>query len=224
MKILAIAITLFVAVPAHAAEKAWYQGCPASIKNSYECAQYIERGALKKDTDLVSREADALVFKLYNGQTTKLVDDSKTADGTLHYNLSEVYRDIGYALVHGQYYEGSTYLLVNLGTGQVEDINGRPVVSPAKAYLASTNSGGISGYTKSIVKIYRLTKPHLTLEWSTTEWDPSDPKWITDSKLMLFKNVFSEELSRKHQHSDDWYIKEKISIELKSGQWTIGKP
>ncbi len=39
-------ITLY-AVSAHADEKLWYTRCPATIKNSHECAQYIERAILK---------------------------------------------------------------------------------------------------------------------------------------------------------------------------------
>ncbi len=58
---------------------------------------------------------------LENGETKILVNKCQTADDTLYYNLSDVYRDIGYALVHGQYYEGSTYFLVNLRTVRKND-------------------------------------------------------------------------------------------------------
>jgi len=219
-----ISIILLSTIPAFAAdEKPWHPECPKTIKNSYKCAQYLEGETLKKYSDIALRESGTLIIKLITGRTTKFSDKDTNTNEMVNYNLVEVYRDIGYALVHEQYWEGGTYDLVNLQTGQIEEINGWPLVSPSKKFLASINFGDLMGYTDSIVKIYRLARPHLVLEWSLTSWSPSDPNWITDSKLDLIKNYFSPELyqSGKFVNDRDCYIKEKVTVILKDGQWQL---
>jgi hypothetical protein len=140
--------------------------------------------------------------------------------------LVDVLKDIGYALVHVQYWESKTYYLVNLQTGQTEDIEGRPVISPSNKFLVSTNFAGVSGESDPVIKIYRLSKPHLILDWSLKpNWEPSDPKWVSDTELSLTKNLFSENLFLKHTDEADHYLKENIRIILSKGLWhLVDKP
>jgi hypothetical protein len=188
-------ITLFLTSTAIGAEKPWFPGCPATIKNSYECAQYLEKDTLKKYSEMASRDANSLTIKIASGVTTTFLDVNAESVQTNKYSLVDVLKDIGYALVHVQYWEGQTYYLVNLQTGQIEDIEGLPVISPSYKFLVSTNFAGLSGKSDPIIKIYKLSKPHLILDWSLKpHWDPSDPKWISDTELSLAKNVFSEKL------------------------------
>ena len=109
--ILGAGFTLFIAISSFAEEKPWYPGCPASIKNSHECALYKEEKALKKYSDVVSIEKSNLIFRLTNGKTKTLTDIENEQEGIIIYNLTDVLKDIGYALVHGQYYEGDTNYL-----------------------------------------------------------------------------------------------------------------
>lgn len=219
-----ISIILLSTFPAFADEKPWHPVCPKTIKNSEKCAQYLENIALHKYSKFAFREGGTLVIKLLTGGTTKFITKDTTSIDTIGYNLVEVYPDIGYALVHEQYWEGGTYDLVNLQTGQIEDINGWPLISPSKKFLVAINFGDLMGYTDSIIKIYRLARPHLILDWSLMpNWSPSDPHWITDSKLELIKNSFSPKLhqSGKYVNDLDCYIKEKVTVILKEGQWQL---
>jgi hypothetical protein len=211
-----------------AAEMSWHPQCPKTISNSYECAQYLEKIAFDKYAKFAFRKDGTLFITLTTGAQTKFNDKNTSPNEMVGYNLVEVYPDIGYALIHEQYWEGGTYDLVNLQSGQIEEIKGWPLISPSKKYLVSINFGGVSGYTDSVIKIYRLARPHLILDWSLMPpWAPSDPHWITDSKLELLKNTFSPELcERLHKTGKyvtdlDCYIKEKAIITLKDGKWQL---
>ena len=206
-------------------EKPWFPGCPPTIKNSYQCAQYLENKALNKYSALASRNENTLTI-MVSGNTTTLIDKSAENIQLKKYSLVNVYKDIGYGLVHVQYWESHTYYLVNLQTGQIEDIEGIPVISPSKKYLVSVNFAGPSGESDPIIKIYKLSKPHLILDWSLKpNWEPSDPKWISDTELLLVKNVFSEKLLLKNKNEEDLYIKENRRIIYSKEQWSlIDKP
>jgi hypothetical protein len=217
-----IIIILFITSTANGAEKPWFPGCPASIKNSYDCAQYLEKDVLKKYPELASRDANKLIIHMVSGSTTTLIDEAVQASRTKKYSLVGVLKEIDYALIHVQYWESKTYYLVNLQTGQIEDIEGLPVVSPSNKYLVSTNFAGVSGESDPTIKIYKLSKPHLTLTWSLKpKWEPSDPKWLSDTELTLVKNIFSEDLFWKQKNEEDHYIKEKVRIVFSNGQWHL---
>lgn len=227
MTIKIIAITLLLFLPAMAAEN-WHPQCPKTIRNSYECAKYLEKIALNKYAKFAFRKDGTLFIKLTTGAQSKFNDKNTSPNEMVGYNLVEVYPDIGYALIHEQYWEGGTYEIVNLQTGQIENIKGWPLISPTKKYLVSINFGDTAGYTDSVIKIYRLTRPHLTLDWSLMpNWSPSYPHWISDSKLELIKNSFSPELCEdvhktgKYVTDLDCYIKEKVPVILKNGQWQL---
>jgi hypothetical protein len=223
-----ICFILLSTFPAFADEKPWHPICPKTIHNSYECAQYLQNTALKKYSDIATREGETLIIKLNTGGITKLSDKDTNPNEMVGYSLVEVYREIGYALVHAQYWEGGTYELINLQTGQIENIKGWPLISPKEKYLVSINFGDIAGYTDSVIKIYRLTRPHLTPDWSLMpSWSPSDPHWISDSKLELNKNSFNptlcEELHKngKYKNDFDCYVKDKVFIIKTKGQWQL---
>ncbi len=214
-------ITLFLTSTAIGSEKSWFPGCPATIKNSYECAQYLEKDILKKYADMASRDANSLTVKIASGATATFIDVTAETVQRKKYSLVDVLQDIGYALVHVQYWESKTYYLVNLQTGQIEDIEGRPVISPSNMFLVSTNFAGVSGESDPVIKIYKLSKPHLVLDWSLKpHWEPSDPKWISDAELSLVQNVFSEKLLMD-KNVEGPYIKENVRIDYSKGQWRL---
>ncbi|MEM7128860.1 MAG: ferric reductase-like transmembrane domain-containing protein [Chloroflexota bacterium] len=99
--------------------------------NWYQCAQKIESYLLGAgDSNFVWTET-SLEIPLKNGTAILLTDQiGRGAGGYAYYNYVRYMSEIGYHLVHVQYYEGSDYILFDEEIGNATVIEGVPVLAP----------------------------------------------------------------------------------------------
>ena len=165
----------------------------AGINNSYQCAQAIERSQLRKPAlaSVVMRARNGVRVKLRNGRWLTVNDVEKRGDeaSVVKYNFRDYSRDLGYFLLHRQYYEGDDYLLIQDTTGHQSELQDLPVVSPDKSRLVTASNGISGGYNANGIQIWRLTKDGAVLEQSfdVKGWAPSDPVWTNNQEIRLVR-------------------------------------
>jgi len=165
----------------------------AGTDNSYECAQAIERHQLRKPQHarLAVRARNGLRVRLRDGTWLTVKDSQKKGDeaSVLKFSFRDYLRDIGYFLLHRQYYEGDDYLLIQDTTGNKFELQDVPVISPDKRRLVTASNGISGGYNANAVQIWQLTKRGVVLEQSFEPkgWAPSDPVWTDNLGIRLVK-------------------------------------
>ena len=165
----------------------------AGIDNSYECAQAIERHQLRKAeyARLARRTRNGLRVRLRNGTWLTVEDSQKKGDeaSVIKFSFRVYLRDIGYFLLHRQYYEGDDYLLIHDTTGNKFELQDVPVISPDKRRLVTASNGISGGYNANGVQIWQLTKRGAVLEQSfeLKGWAPSEPVWTDNLEIRLVK-------------------------------------
>jgi len=173
----------------------------ADIDNSYECAQAIEEHQLKNSEHArrVIRRGGELRLKLNNGrwQTLKDYQKANEDDSVIQYNFREYLPELGYFLVHRQFYEGRDYLMIHDASGRRFPLQDVPVVSPDRRRLITTSNGIMGGYDPNAIQIWRATPRGLVLEQTIKPqgWGPSGAKWIDNQKISLIKNLPSADRS-----------------------------
>jgi len=165
----------------------------AGTDNSYECAQAIERHQLRKPkyARLAVRARNGLRVRLRNGTWLTVQDSQKKDDeaSVIKFSFRDYLSDIGYFLLHRQYYEGDDYLLIQDTTGNKFELQDVPVISPDKRRLVTASNGISGGYNANGVQIWQLTKAGAVLEQSfeLKGWAPSDPVWTDNLEIRLMK-------------------------------------
>ena len=173
----------------------------AGIDNSYECAQAIEEHQLKNSEHArrVIRRGGQLRLKLNNGRRQTLKDYQKANedDSVIQYNFREYLPELGYFLVHRQFYEGRDYLMIHDASGRRFQLQSVPVVSPDRRRLVTTSNGIMGGYNPNAIQIWRVTQRGLVLEQTIKPqgWGPSGAKWIDNQRISLTKNLPSADRS-----------------------------
>ena len=197
--------------------------CKSQNTTPVQCkVEKKELAELRKYPDLVTRSGPILRFKTQNGNLVELVDVHNNSDRDRIYTFVGRLNGIDFALIDVTYWEGGTNLLVDLRSGKTEDIKGEPIVSPNREKIVSSVFGGISGYFKTTINVYRITPGGLVMEWShQPAWEPSELRWINDSKIALTKNFFDQTLLLKHQREDMAYVKKTGSIVYRNNAWIV---
>lgn len=190
----------------------------AGLDNSYECAKAIEQHQLQKTEHggRVMRAGGQLRLKLGNGRWHTIRDYQRANDeaSTIKYSFRDYLTDIGYFLIHRQFYEGIDYLMIDERNGRRFVLQELPVVSPDRRRLVTASNGIIGGYSPNAVQIWRVTKSGLVLEQTIRmrDWGPSDARWIDNQTIDLTKTFPTVDESGMRT--------ERVKLIL-SGRWQI---
>jgi hypothetical protein len=143
-----------------------------------------------------------LVLKLADGNTmsfNRYVEERDLDnDGLLGYIFAHYFDQIDYYLLILQYYEGSSWMLVNRKNGFKKDIYGLPYISEDNKKIIAINSDLEAGYNFNGIALYTILTDSLQMEFrKETEWGPLDVKWINESEFLL---------KREHFHVDSTII------------------
>ncbi|MBM3602217.1 MAG: hypothetical protein FJX22_00330 [Alphaproteobacteria bacterium] len=208
---------LLVSTPCNAqiVEFLEFRGCPSEIHNSYECAKYLEKSVSNNYPSLIIREGDKLSIKILSGKN-KIIKDNENEK----FSFVEYFSSIQYGLLHIHYYEGDTYDLINMKTGNRTNIGGDAILSPNNKRLAIFNCDISSDFSPNIFKILLITPVGFIEEFNsnTDEWGADKIQW-KDNKTILFE-AYS-------WGSDANTIKEKKALRFqgkkidKKGEWSI---
>src|SRR5574341_701372 len=125
MKLLALPVILSLFLPAYVSAAEHLPGCPSTSHAPEQCASLVEKDILSKQKNLFERKKETLSIHLKNGKKktyiTQLGDSPETFEIFL---LVNYYESINYALILDQYWEGLSYILLNLTTGVELDAKG----------------------------------------------------------------------------------------------------
>jgi serine/threonine protein kinase len=168
----------------------------ANILNTYECAKAIEKYQLGQAgyKALAARSGKSLELTLKNGGRVTLLDADKEAD-SMFYCLREYLPDIGYFVLHRQYYEGNTYLLVDDRQGRQFEVTGLPLVSPDRKRLVVASIGLDAAYSINKLTVLRLDEGGLETEatFDPQDWGPSDVEWVDGETIRFMMNRATDE-------------------------------
>jgi hypothetical protein len=168
-----------------------------NIQNTHLCAQAVEKAQLPRYPQQVSRQGKILRLTLKTGKVVELKDvDDKAleqngqADKIVYYNFREYLRDLGYFLIHVQYYEGNTYLMVNDQNGERYPLPDLFLLSPNRQRLATVLMS--EAFNPTIIQIWRITPEKMTKEWSLEpeDWGPKDGAWQDNDTLTFTKTSY----------------------------------
>src|SRR5688572_8742536 len=153
----------------------------SDILNSMECARSLE-AALK--VPYVRRMSESIIqITLLNGSTVSLKDGN--AETGISYTAVEVALQGRYVVVHRQFYEGSSYSLLDRSSGKVTDLAGYPVFSPDSRWVAVANADLDAGYSANTLQLYRHSDGRLSLAFDAKPagWGPERVAWKSATQL-----------------------------------------
>lgn len=152
-----------------------------TIHNTHRCARAIERRQLVTGPSFVRRAGDTLTLGLSAGDSVRLVDGDCCEGNPLSYSFIGYLEPIRRYVVHGQYYEGDTHLLIHRTTGRSVSAWALPVPSPAFERVVSASADIEAGYNRNGFQVWRVKEdgtlePEFELEPSA--WGPTEPEWL----------------------------------------------
>lgn len=193
----------------------------ADIQNSYECAQAVERHQLQKPVlaRQVARKGKALHLQLRDGKNLTVADTQPADEASIvKYSFRDYLSEIGYFLLHRQYYEGEEYVMLQDQTGKMFPLPNVPVVSPDKSRLATTFAGLSGGYSPNTVEIWLLTPAGLAQEFTThpRDWEPTGAVWVDNATIRL--------TTRTPPGADGNIRTQTVELKLRENKWMLGEP
>ena len=140
-----------------------------------------ENACLEQIGDLAQRVGPGLQLKFRNGKTRiYLNEDAKCqaseADGCVKYQLTGYFPEHDLILIEVDYWEGVSWLLVRVNTGENVAVVAPPHYSPDRRWLASVASAeGPSGPPNGMDLVPSTSNPSLK-EWHYRT--PDDGQWL----------------------------------------------
>jgi hypothetical protein len=191
LSLLASALVSPVAWAGHFSPFAGRFDCPG-IENSMVCARAIERSL---GVSFLHRVAnDRMDVDLLDGRVRSFVDVNRgeiaDADDEF-YSALEVDRLNRYIVVHRQLYEGSLFGLLDRKTGIFTKIDGYPVFSPDRRWIAVADAG-VNGATLQIYEVAE-SGPKKAYDVDLENSDIADVAWTSSTVLRYVPVTFNLE-------------------------------
>lgn len=176
--------------PSPAAPVAVLVDGPAGLGPKDEQLVEEEAAFLKSCAPTVIRQGKSLQIKLKNGKSLTFTDDASAEEHAELYYFRGYLREIGFFLLYRVGWEFANYLLIDEQTGARVTIDENPVFSPSGERFVTACLDLEAGFVPNGLKIYRVAKGKVTLEWSVSpsDWGPSDPRWKGEH-LIEFQKV-----------------------------------
>jgi len=187
------------------------------LDNTFKCARAIE-AAQYKVAHWKHFQRDGMTLQLQTAQgALSFVDDDTEGDDTIYYSYLAYLPSLKTQVLHLQYWEGSSYMVVHYKSGAKAYVDGFPNVAPNSQRFASISSAGESGYYPNSIEIWRVAGGSFVSEfrWTpdTDEWSPEGAVWLDAQNLKLrgsctpsaamVKKCFAYYLRRKN---DKWSL------------------
>lgn len=164
------------------------------IGNSHECARAVEKRELARNPPSIRREGRKLSIVVANGKNVTFTDARDSDDSqAVWYSYIGSLADVGEHVVEVQYYEGTSYLLVNSKTGSQTSSAGMPVASPSGDRVVATSVDLGARYNPTAVQIWKVTPGGLEVEYEQMfdgkddVWGPGEPTWRGDRRIRFQK-------------------------------------
>lgn len=165
-----------------------------TINNTGRCARAIEQVQLAR-TDRAERRGDTLLLALEGGDTARLADRPDAGDQVIRYSYQEHWVEQGYSLIHAQYWEGSSVVLVDDRTGNRTVLPETPLRSPGGDRFAVLSFDLEAGYSPNTVQVWSLAGDRPRMEWEhePERWGPTAGQWRDNETLTFTRSCVFEE-------------------------------
>ena len=149
------------------------------------------------DFNITDNKAGILKIKLLNNTELTFKDTLADTDDIeqIKYSLIHYFEDLGFYLIHLQYYETGEYMFINDSIGSITKIPDLPIFSPNKKYFVTcVNSEGYD-LIESGIQIWYIHNKSLKIIWKyqSDAWGPTDPFWKNDSTIYFIKKSYEFE-------------------------------
>jgi hypothetical protein len=179
----------------------------------------VEAREIARAGGRVQRQGLRLTFRLDNGQTTELVNDTSDGGSAKRYVYAGYLPSIRHHVVEVAYYEGGAVLLLHGQTGATTDVHGFPAVAPGARRIATASVDLIAGYTPNHIRVWRVADTHLELEWGLdggTKWGASDPVWHGPHVV-----TFTRHTLPSPSVGPDEVVRTPMRLDLRNGGLTV---
>lgn len=169
--------------------------CSGPSVSHYGCAKAIETQVLKSPGTYASRKEKTLTIQLA-GKNVQLVDldhTSAEAEKVIIHSYLGYVPEMNAHVLHVQYYEGDSFMLIQHITGEIGYPSGFPFVSPDKTHFFATSDDMFAGYSPNNIEIWSFSKTGFKLLGSfEPDWAPSAGKWLRTNLIEISKLCFDE--------------------------------
>jgi hypothetical protein len=179
------------------------------------CMAQVEAREIANAGGRVQRQGLRLTFRLGNGQTAELVNDTSDSGSARRYVYAGYLPSIRHHVVEVAYYEGGGVLLLHEQTGARTDAHGFPAVAPGARRIATASVDLIAGHTPNHIRVWRVADTHLELEWGLdggTQWGASDPVWHGPHVV-----TFTRHTLPSHSAGPDDIVRTPMRLDLRNG-------
>jgi hypothetical protein len=168
--------------------------CPDSIRNSYECAQYLEKSRITMVRDKIIRDGGRLTVNCSENRPLVFTDSESHDDSAgSWYSFINYYKELGQFLIMVQYYEGSTCYLVNEATGGKIEIWNEPLFSPDRKFFIVSSLGGMAHYVPNGIQVWeKRNKEYVKVLERETGWEAVNLQWRDNVTVRMTRCDFNE--------------------------------
>jgi hypothetical protein len=182
-----------------------------------------EKACLEQVSELAQRVGPGLQLKFRNGKTRIYLNEeakcqATEADSCVKYQLTGYFPEHDLILIEVDYWEGVSWLLVRVNTGEDIAIVAPPHYSPDRRWLASVASSvGPSGPPNGIDVVPSTSSPSLK-EWhyrtpDNGQWLYEFAGWEGNTRVELLASSLREPqqrvLSSIERRNGEWHLREQ---------------
>jgi len=189
--------------------------CP-NIHNSQQCARNIER-TISNQNPIIKRVSETqLQIKLKNGKERILLDswNSNFSDENVSFTAIEVLNNNNFLLIHKQYWEGNSYIVMSLLNGITIPLEGYPAMSPNNQLMIVAELDLDAGYNPNIFQLYRVNGNEIVKLFDATPdiWGPDKVEWVSNTMVKFLKRQIN--LNYQPPENPNFYIEEEMIFDL----------
>lgn len=158
------------------------------VDSSYGCARAIEQFQAGSVNGVYFSRAKGVLTLRTLKKPVRLqdrADDEPESD--VRYSYLAFLPEVQLHVVHVQYWEGHTYLVVHQGTGRRQTLVGFPLPSPDRSRVICVSAAGESRYYPNAVEVFDLSGRQFKREYSykpaPERWSPSEAQWLSPTSV-----------------------------------------
>lgn len=186
-----------------------------------------EMERIEKFEGTVKREGDTLLLKSSSGSYISLKNSPgcKNQDTCSSFIFVDYFRDAGFFLVKGYYWEEIEHIMISKSDGKQYNVHELPILSPDKRHFITVPDDTNTGYKENGIFIWRIDGTEIILEFSyeptkiatyrSKRWKDNRfielEKWILPSGGPCPENAFMIVDVELKLEADGWKMSEDFS-------------
>ena len=189
--------------------------CP-DIHNSQLCARNIEKTIISQNPIIQRVNETQLKIKLQNGKELLFVDswDSEFYDENANFTAIELLNNNKFLLIHKQYWEGNSYVLVSLSNGKQIPLEGYPAMSPNNNLMIVAEIDLEAEYSPNTFQLYKVNKNGIVILFDAKpdNWGPDKVEWLSNTMVKFIKRRIN--LNYEPKKNPEFYVEEEKLFDL----------